>query len=58
MTPSPVAWILGDVDGMTAGSGSDPEGAGDADLRIEGEEPNEDRRLCVVMGGFIGSGRA
>lgn len=29
--------------GLTAGKGM--EGAGEADLRIEGEDPNEDRRL-------------
>jgi hypothetical protein len=29
--------------GLTAGSGND--GAGDADRRIEGEDPNEERRL-------------
>jgi hypothetical protein len=38
---------------MTAGRGS--EGAGDADLRIDGEDPNDDLRLCDVGGGFIGS---
>jgi hypothetical protein len=37
--------------GMTAGKGI--EGAGEADRRIEGEEPNEDRRLCDVGGGCI-----
>ena len=40
--------ILGEF-GMTAGSGID--GAGDADRR---DEPNDDRRLCDVGGGFIG----
>ena len=44
--------ILGEF-GMTAGRGI--EGAGDTDRwRIEGLEPNEDRRLCDVGGGFIG----
>lgn len=37
---------------MTAGKGID--GAGDADRRIAGEDPNDDRRLCDVGGGFIG----
>ena len=38
---------------MTAGKGS--EGAGDADRRIEGEEPNEDLLLWLIaFGGFIG----
>jgi hypothetical protein len=36
---------------MTAGSGID--GAGDADRRMEGDEPNEERRLCDVGGGCI-----
>ena len=59
LTPRPAAaWTLGDVEGMTAGSGSEPEGAGETDRRIDGDEPNEERRLCVAMGGFIGSGRA
>ena len=40
--------------GLTAGSGSD--GAGDIDLRSEGDELNDDRRLGVRTGGFIGSG--
>lgn len=43
--------ILGEF-GMTAGRGK--EGAGETDRRIEGEEPNDDRRLCDVGGGFIG----
>ena len=38
--------------GLTAGSGMD--GAGEADLRIEGDDPKEERRLCVMAGGFIG----
>jgi hypothetical protein len=41
--------------GNTAGKGID--GAGDADRRIEGDEPNEERRLWVMAGGFIGSAR-
>lgn len=43
--------MLGEF-GITAGSGI--EGAGDADRRIEGEDPNEDLRLCEVGGGFMG----
>jgi hypothetical protein len=39
--------------GITAGSGS--EGAGDAERRIDGDEPNDDRRLWLItLGGFIG----
>lgn len=47
--------MLGDgaSSGLTAGSGKD-DAAGDADRRIDGEEPNEDRRLCDTGGGFIG----
>ena len=41
--------------GRTAGSGS--EGAGEADLRNEGDDPNEERRLCVSGGGFIGKAK-
>ena len=46
--------ILGDgtSSGLTAGSGND--GAGDADRRMDGEEPNDDRRLCDTGGGSIG----
>jgi hypothetical protein len=40
---------------MTAGNGS--EGAGDTDRLIDGDEPNDERRLCEVGGGFIGSAR-
>ncbi len=43
--------MLGEF-GMTAGSGMD--GAGEAERRIDGEEPNEERRLCDASGGFIG----
>ena len=40
--------------GMTAGSGID--GAGDAERRIEVDEPKEDLLLwLMVLGGFIGS---
>lgn len=42
--------MLGEF-GMTAGKGID--GAGDADRRIEGEEPNDDRRLWDVGGGCM-----
>ena len=38
---------------MTAGSGS--EGAGDGDLRRDGEELKDERRDCVRAGGFIGN---
>lgn len=49
------AFRLGeDISGLTAGSGSD--GAGDADLRNDGEEPKEDRRLEPIAGGSIGRG--
>ena len=46
--------ILGEgtSSGLTAGSGND--GAGDADRRMDGEEPNDDRRLCDTGGGSIG----
>lgn len=40
--------------GLTAGRGM--EGAGDADLRTDGEEPKEERRLCETGGGSIGKG--
>lgn len=57
-TPLRLGWVpvarlpmLGEL-GMTAGSGI--EGAGEAERRIDGDEPNEDRRLCEVGGGFIG----
>lgn len=36
---------------MTAGRGID--GAGDADRRMDGDEPNDERRLCDVGGGCI-----
>lgn len=42
--------IPGDAAGMTAGKGS--EGLGETERRME--EPNEDRLLCEVGGGFIG----
>lgn len=43
--------MLGEF-GITAGKGM--EGAGEADRRIDGDEPKEDLRLCDVGGGFIG----
>lgn len=46
--------MLGEF-GITAGSGMD--GAGEADRRIDGEEPKDDRRLCEVGGGCICNGR-
>ena len=59
LTPLRPGWVpvarlpmLGEL-GMTAGKGI--EGAGEADRRIDGDEPNEDRRLWEVGGGFIGS---
>jgi len=53
LKPKPLK--LGDVFGMTAGRGT--EGAGDAERRIAGEEPNDERRLRDVGGGFIGNAR-
>jgi len=50
--------MLGDADGMTAGSGMD--GLGETDRCLMGWplcEPNDERRLCDVGGGFIGSAR-
>ena len=41
--------------GRTAGSGI--EGAGEADLLMDGDEPNDDLLLCVIAGGFIGRAR-
>ena len=41
--------------GLTAGKGID--GAGDADLRRDGEDAKDDLRLCVNGGGFIGNAR-
>jgi hypothetical protein len=57
LKPSPDACRLGELaDGMTAGSGND--GAGETDRLMDGDEPNEDRRLCEVgAGGFIGRAR-
>jgi hypothetical protein len=39
--------------GLTAGNGID--GAGEADRRIEADDPKDDRLLCEIAGGFIGS---
>jgi hypothetical protein len=50
LTPSPDK--LGEFDGITAGRGI--EGAGETERRMDGEEPNDERRLCDVGGGFIG----
>lgn len=46
--------MLGDggSTGFTAGSGRDA--AGDAERRMDGDEPNEERRLCDTGGGSIG----
>jgi hypothetical protein len=56
LTARPIAALrLGDeISGLTAGRGND--GAGDADLRNDGDEPNDDRRLDVSKGGSIGRG--
>jgi len=52
-TPRPVC-IFGDSSiGFTAGSGID--GAGEVDLRSDGDELNDERRLCAITGGFIGN---
>jgi hypothetical protein len=57
LTAIPIAALrLGDeISGRIAGSGSD--GAGDADLRKDGDEPKEERRLDNAGGGgSIGRG--
>jgi hypothetical protein len=48
----PMLLKLGEL-GITAGNGID--GAGDADLRMDGDDmaPKEERRLCEVGGGCI-----
>lgn len=53
LTPIP-GRRLGDCasNGLTAGNGI--EEAGDAERRIDGEEPKEDRRLCDTGGGSMG----
>lgn len=43
-----------EISGLTAGNGS--EGAGEADRRNDGDEPKDERRLEVIIGGSIGSG--
>lgn len=49
------AFRLGDeISGLTAGRGND--GAGEADLRKDGDEPKEERRLVAINGGSIGRG--
>lgn len=45
-----------EISGRTAGKGR--EGAGEADRRNEGDEPNDERRLDAMMGGSIGRGVA
>ena len=54
LTASPMAaFRLGeDISGRTAGSGSD--GAGEADRRNDGDEPNDDLRLVGIIGGSMG----
>ena len=42
----------GTSSGLTAGKGRD--GAGEADRRIDGEEPKDERRLCDTGGGSMG----
>ena len=56
LTARPIAALrLGDeISGLTAGSGN--EGAGEADLRNDGEDPKDDRRLVANNGGSIGKG--
>lgn len=58
LTAIPIAALrLGDeISGLTAGSGS--EGAGEAERRNDGDEPKDDRRLDVMIGGSIGRGVA
>jgi hypothetical protein len=57
-TPKPIAaFKLGEeISGRIAGSGSEGPVAGDADRRNDGDDPNDDRRLCENAGGSIGSG--
>lgn len=46
--------MLGEAAGITAGKGI--EGLGETERRMDcaETEPNEERRLCVVCGGFMG----
>lgn len=55
LTPRlPARYGLGECSiGLTAGKGID--GAGDAERRTDGDEPNDERRLCEMAGGFMGS---
>lgn len=57
-TASPMAALrLGEeISGLTAGNGND--GAGDADLRKDGDDPKDDRRLEPIAGGSMGRGVA
>lgn len=41
--------------GLTAGKGI--EGAGEAERRIDGDDPKDERRLCEIIGGFMGNAR-
>ena len=52
LTPRPPRLGEETSNGLTAGNGRD--GAGDADRRMEGDEPNEERRLCETGGGSMG----
>lgn len=53
LTPRPLSTPGdGTSRGLTAGSGN--EGAGEAERRIDGEDPNEDRRLWDTGGGSMG----
>jgi hypothetical protein len=55
-TARPIAALkLGEeISGRIAGRGR--EGAGDADLRNEGDEPKDERRLDIAGGGSMGRG--
>ena len=48
---------LGDAEGMTAGKGMDGLGETDRLMLFAACEPKDDRLLCEVGGGFIGSAR-
>jgi hypothetical protein len=51
------AFKLGEeISGRIAGSGSDGPVAGDAERLNDGDDPNDDRRLCEKAGGSIGRG--
>lgn len=49
--------MFGDADGMTAGKGIDGLGETDRLPDCPNCEPNEERLLCEVGGGFIGSAK-